>query len=67
MIYFLGMITIIANISNINLYLYDIKNGNKLMTPTIKLPEYEFVVNELDNSDNTRIDLWKEINIKIIN
>lgn len=57
MIYFLGMITIIANISNINLYLYDIKNGNKLMTPTIKLPDYEVVVNELENSDNTRIDL----------
>lgn len=46
MIYFLGFITVIANISNINLYFYDIKNGNKLMTPTLKLPDYEVVVNE---------------------
>lgn len=43
MIYFLGFITIIANISNINIYFYDISHDNKLMSPSIKLPEYEVV------------------------
>ncbi|CAD8152613.1 unnamed protein product [Paramecium pentaurelia] len=57
MIQFLGFITIIANISNINIYFYDIYHGNKLMSPTIKLPEYEVVVEQEEQSDNnTRIE-----------
>lgn len=36
MINFLGFIALIANISNINIYFYDIYHGNKLMSPTIK-------------------------------
>ncbi|CAD8152611.1 unnamed protein product [Paramecium pentaurelia] len=48
MIYFLGFIALLANISNINIYFYDIYHGNKLMSPTIKLPEYEIVLEQED-------------------
>ncbi|CAD8149664.1 unnamed protein product [Paramecium pentaurelia] len=56
MIYFLGFITIIANISNINIYFYDIYHDNKLMSPSIKLPEYEVVDEQEESSDNTRME-----------
>ncbi|CAD8063152.1 unnamed protein product [Paramecium sonneborni] len=56
MIYFLGFITILANISNINIYFYDIYHDNKLMRPTTKLPEYEIVAEQEEQTDTTRVD-----------
>ncbi|CAD8067062.1 unnamed protein product [Paramecium sonneborni] len=48
MVYFLGLIVILANISNIIIYFYDIYHDNKLMKPTIKLSEYEVVSEQED-------------------
>ncbi|CAD8067058.1 unnamed protein product [Paramecium sonneborni] len=56
MIYFLGFITFLANISNIIIYFYDIYHDNKLMKPTLKLSEYEVVSEQEELTDNTRVD-----------
>lgn len=34
MIYFLGLIIVIGNISNCSLFIYDINHGKKLMLPS---------------------------------
>ncbi|CAK75930.1 unnamed protein product (macronuclear) [Paramecium tetraurelia] len=51
MIYFLGFIALIANISNINIYFYDRYNGNKLMSPTVKLPDYQIILEQEDEQN----------------
>jgi hypothetical protein len=43
MIFFLGFITLIANISNTFIYYNDINNGSKLMAPSAKLADYTVV------------------------
>lgn len=48
MIFFLGLVTLIANISNASIYYYDINNGSKLMTPSVKMADYEVVSEVLE-------------------